>query len=124
MELRRTYAALAGSFVLLTAAPAEAQPNQTFLAGPIDVSPSAEPARPTLPDFRVPEGDLRQAGQPRRNGLIAAYPVNRNLQIGIGRFAVPELARPRTHMEGERNPTGVRPRERGIAAVGLSLRFR
>ena len=41
----------------------------------------------------------------------------------IGRFDVPELARPRTHMERERTPTSVRPRDRGIAAVGFTLSF-
>ena len=122
--MRRKYAALAGSFVLFTAIQAEAQTSRSFLAGPVDVSPSVEPARPNLPDFRMPDGDLRQVGEPRRSGLVASYPVGRNVQIGVGRFAVPEIARPRTHMEGERQPTGVRPRDRGIAAIGLSLRFR
>jgi hypothetical protein len=124
MILRRNLAALVGSLVLLTAAQAQAQPSQSSLVGPVDVSPSAAPARPNLPNFTMPAGDLRQVGEPRRNGLIAAYPVGRNLQIGIGRFAVPEIARPRTHMEGERHPTAVRSRERGIAAIGLSYSFR
>ena len=79
--------------------------------------------RPRSREFRAPQGDLRLPNEPRRNGLIAAYPIDENVQIGIGRFSVPEIARPRTHMERDRQPTGVRPRDRGIAAVGISQRF-
>ena len=77
----------------------------------------------SLPDFRPPMGDLRRVGEPRRNRLIAAWPLTENLDIGIGRFQVPEIVRPRTYMESERQPASVRPRDRGIAAVGFSLRF-
>ncbi len=76
-----------------------------------------------LPNFAPAVGDLRQAGLPRQSGLIAAMPIDDNLQIGLGRFRVAEPARPRTHMEPERAPTDLRRRERGVAAVGMSLRF-
>ncbi|MGZ8997299.1 MAG: hypothetical protein ACXW2T_00435 [Allosphingosinicella sp.] len=49
--------------------------------------------------------------------------IDHNLQIGLGRFKVAEPARPRTYMEPERAPTDLRRRERGIAAVGMSLSF-
>ena len=76
-----------------------------------------------LPSFTAPAGDYRQTGAPGRNGLIAAFPIDDNLHIGLGRFKVAEPPRPRTHMEPERAPTDLRRRERGVAAVGVSLRF-
>ena len=123
MKLRRSFAGLTVSFVLLTAPPAFGQQNAATLVGPIDPRPGMEISVPRHVEFRVPEGDLRRAGQPRRNGLIAAYPIDENLEVGLGRFLVPEIARPRTHMESERNPTAVRFRDRGIAAVGFIHRF-
>ena len=123
MVLRRFYAALSAPLILLVAAGADAQATSVFLVGPDDVSPSPAPALPNLPDFRAPMGDLRMPGAVRRNGLIAAYPLRENLQIGIGRFAVPAIARPRTYMEADRTPTAARAHDRGIAAVGFSLRF-
>jgi len=72
----------------------------------------------------MPEGDLRVAGEPRRSGLIGAVAVNDRLQVGLGRFAIHEIARPRTHMEADRTPTAVRTRDRNIAAIGFSLSFR
>ncbi|HEX8640645.1 MAG TPA: hypothetical protein VF704_05760 [Allosphingosinicella sp.] len=122
MDPRKPGAALALSLVLATAGPATAQINGAALVGPSEPGPQAA-ARPNLPDFTSPAADLRPGGEPRRNGLIAAYPVAANVQVGIGRFAVPEIARPRTNVERERDPTGVRPRDRGIAAVGISLSF-
>lgn len=81
-------------------------------------------ARPTnLPDFRISEGDLREAGRPPRSGLIAAVPLGRRLHLGIGRFAVPELARPRSHTEPQHRSADIRRRERGIAAMGVSFQF-
>ena len=74
-------------------------------------------------EFRAPEGDLRHLV---RNAATACSPPFRstdNLEIGLGRFLVPELAQPRTHMETDRQPTAVRPRDRGIAAIGVSYRF-
>ena len=121
MLTRRLMAAPAIACTLLTAAPAAAQSGQTAFVGPVDRP--AETATRSLPDFRPPAGDPRRAGEPRRNGLIAAYPVNENLDIGIGRFRVLEMDAPRTHTEQQRNPASMRPRERGIAAVGFSLRF-
>ena len=121
---RRSWAALSVPFVVLSGPEAAAQISSATLVGPAIAAPS-QPVRPRAgsPDFRMPEGDLRRAGAPDRSGLIAAYPIQENLQIGIGRFVVPELARPRTNMERESHPSTVRGRERGIAAVGFSLRF-
>jgi len=122
MNLRRPFAALTASCTLLTAAPAVAQLSAAQLVGPVDRPPIVSP-RTRPPEFRVPDGDLRRAGEPQRNGLIAAVPVNRNLQIGIGRFRVVDDARVRTHTEHDRNPTAIVPRQRSIAGVGFSLRF-
>lgn len=123
MGSRRHPLALTVPLALLAASPGFAQTSGAALVGPPDRIESPAPSALPLPDFRPPPGDLRRAGEPRRNGLIAAYPLSEDLQIGIGRFEVPELPRRRTHMERERHPTSVRPRDRGIAAIGFSLRF-
>lgn len=120
MLTRRLMAAPAIACTLLAATAVAAQ-SRADLVGPVERP--AMPSSRTLPDFRAPAGDLRRAGEPRRNGLIAAYPVNDNLQIGIGRFRIIELDSSRTNTEHQRQPTSVRPRDRGVAAVGFSLRF-
>lgn len=123
MGVRRHVAAISFVLALLGAAPAAAQSSAASLVGPLDPG-RPEPSYITRPmTFQAPPGDLRTPGAPSRNGLIAAVPLDRNLEIGVGRFLVPQIARPRTHMEAERQPNSVRPRDRGIAAVGLSLRF-
>ena len=123
MNPRTHCAALALSLASIVAAPAAAQQSAASLVASPDATAFSTPSATALPDFRPPRGDLRQSGEVRRNGLIAAYRVAPNLQIGVGRFAVPEIARPRTHMENDRTPTAVRSRDRGIAAVGFSLSF-
>lgn len=80
------------------------------------------PVRPNLPSFRIFE-DPRQPGQPARDGLIAAYPVRGNLTVGVGRFALPAVNRPRAHAGTDGQAMSVRRRERGMAAVGFSLLF-
>jgi hypothetical protein len=120
MDLRRLCAALTVSLALFSAS-AGAQPGA--LVGPRDFSPAEPQPRRLVPNFRMPEGDLRLPGEPRRNGLIGAVDVGDGVMIGLGRFAVPEIARPRTHTESDRQPAGVRPRDRGIAALGISVRF-
>ena len=124
MVARRLPAALTLPLALLAAVPAAAQTSGAALLRPMEApSGSSSATRSTLPDFTGPEGDLRRGGDIRRSGLIAAYQIAPNVQVGVGRFSVPELARPRTHMERDRNPTAVRSRDRGIAAVGFSLSF-
>ncbi|MGZ8312565.1 MAG: hypothetical protein ACXWUR_10910 [Allosphingosinicella sp.] len=124
MGVRRPSAAITVSLALLGAAPAAAQTSGAALVGPLDNGrhDTLFTVRPM--EFRAPEGDLRAPAEPRRNGLIAAFPVHTNIEIGVGRFQVPQIARPRTHVEAERQPASVRPRDRGIAAVGVSFRFR
>ena len=107
--------------VICWAQPAGAQSAGTALVGSDD--PALEVMAVNLPDFRMPRGDFRRPPGPVRNGLIGALPLGRNLQLAVGRFIVPELPRPRTHMETDRRPADVRARDRGIAAVGLSFRF-
>lgn len=112
----RLAGAVAASYIL--ASPALAQIDLSTGVGPSHRAPAR-----LLPSFSPPAGDFRQVGTPRRSGLIAALPIDENLQIGLGRFKVAEPARPRTHMEPERAPTDLRRRERGVAAIGMSLRF-
>jgi hypothetical protein len=120
MRLRRLHAALTVSLVLLAPAGARAQDDRNYLVSPPEAPP---PGRASLPSFRISRGDLREIGVPPRSGLIGAVPLGPNLRLGIGRFRIPEIARPRTHMEAERAPTDLRRRERGIAAIGLSFSF-
>jgi hypothetical protein len=122
MYLRWPIAALSASCTLFTAAPAAAQSSGAHLVGPVDRAPIVS-ARNRPPEFRMPEGDVRRAGEPQRNGLIASVPVNENLQIGIGRFRVVGDHRVRTHTESDRNPAAITQRQRSIAGIGFSLRF-
>jgi len=117
----RLCAALAIPLVLPAAA--EAQTSRSALVAPVEAGLIIMPAPSGLPDFRVPSGDLRAPPGPVRNGLIGTIPLRRDLRIAVGRFAVPELAGPRTNIESERRSADVRRRDRGIAAVGLSFRF-
>ncbi len=114
------------AFLLLTLswpAAAMAQSATAALVGPTDPTLHSTASRPSLPDFRVPRGDYRQPPGPVRNGLLGAMPLSRSLQVAVGRFMIPEVARPRTHMEHDSRPADIRRRDRGMAAVGFSLRF-
>lgn len=115
--------ALALPLVLFTAKEAQAQGRQARLVEPPEAMITIVAPRRNLPTFRIVE-DPTQPGRPPRNGLIAAWPVDDNLTIGVGRFVVTDPARPRTNMESDRQSTSFRSRERGVAAVGMSLRFR
>ena len=123
MAARRVFAALTTSLILLAAAPAAAQMRAATLVGPLEPASFSFSIDRAGPEFRMAQDDLRWPGEPSRNGLLAAFPIDRNVEIGVGRFRVQDPARPRTHTEFERQPMSVRPRERGIAAVGVSFRF-
>jgi hypothetical protein len=98
-----------GPFPLILATAAAAQP----------APPRAErQSRTELPRMHV----WRVLPGPLQNGRVA-MPVAGNLRLGLGRFSVSEPAPARTHTESmSRGADGVR-RDRGIAAVRLSLRF-
>jgi hypothetical protein len=83
---------------------------------------SAAPADRNLPRIGVVRDRYDENGSPViRNGLVASVDVDENIRIGIGRFNVTDIARPRTNVE----PVGreIASRGRNIAAVGFSLRF-
>lgn len=80
--------------------------------------PSAPPSRPEPPRARI----WREPPGPMQSGRLGV-PVAGNLQVGVGRFSVPEPARLRTHTEPISRIADTMRRDRGIAAVGLSLRF-
>ncbi len=103
-------------------AAASAQSRNISLVSPVGLEARAAPIS-NLPNFQLPAGDLREVGVTRKSGLIAAFPIRRGLQIGVGRFNVSEIARPRTHVETDRQPMAVQSRDRGIAAVGVNVRF-
>ena len=93
--------------MLATAAAAQQAPTAP------NRQPRAE--QPQARIWRAPDGPLQE-------GRLGA-PVADNVQFGVGRFSVPEPARLRTHTEPISRSTDVPRRNRGIAAVGLSLRF-
>ncbi|TMJ18762.1 MAG: hypothetical protein E6G92_02665 [Alphaproteobacteria bacterium] len=84
--------------------------------------PAAQRASGTS-DFRIGQAVLREAGPALPRGLIGTVDLAERLRLGVGRFSVPELARPRNHTEPERRPADVRRRDQGIAAVGISYSF-
>ena len=98
-------------------AAAAAQTGAAALVGPADPTLHTTASRPGLPDFRMPRGDYRMLPGPVRGGLIGAVPLGRNLQVAVGRFAVPNFSAPRIE------PAEIRRRDRSVAAVGFALRF-
>jgi len=108
------FSCLAGS------APAAAQLGYDPMIVAADPAPWLPSRQP--PAFRMPPGYLREAPGPRPTGLIAALPVHANMTLGIGRFSS-SAPRPRNHTEAEPRPVEMRRRERGVAAVGVSIRF-
>lgn len=113
MKWRWSCAALAATALLMAAGPAGAQQRR----GPV-LPPDAAAAEPDRDDR------LRAAPNPTvRTRMFHIVPLADNIEFGVGRYAVPEIARPRTHMEADRNPTDVRRRGRGITGVGFKLSF-
>jgi hypothetical protein len=94
--------------LLAVSAAAEASPPQAERQPP-------RPEQPPARIWRAPPGPM-QGG---RFGL----PLAGNVQVGVGRFSVLEPARPRTHTEPIARGAEIGRRSRGIAAVGVSLRF-
>ena len=115
MGLRRPCAAVAATFLLIAAGSAGAQQSRRSLTSPI-LTPAAAGADA---DARLLAAPAATAG----NRTIRSLPLTDTIELGIGRYAVPEIARPRTHMEADRYPTDVRRRGRGIAGVGLKVSF-
>ena len=112
----RLCAALAVPLVL-SASAAEAQISRSALVAPAESGFTIVQARSGPLVFRMPPGDFRSPAGPGRNGLIGTIPLRSDLQIAIGRIAVPNFAAPR--MES----ANIRRGDRGIAAVGFNLRF-
>jgi hypothetical protein len=107
---------------LAGAGPAAAQLGYDPLIVANDSMPWIPSRQAPPPDFRMNRGDLREAPGPARGGLIAALPIRENVTLGVGRFAS-SAPRPRSHVEPEPRPGELRHRERGVAAVGVSIRF-
>ena len=118
----RTIPTLLFFALLAGAAPALAQLGYDPMTVAADPAPYLPSRQPPPPSFRMPQLDLREAPGPVRNGLIAAVPLRDNVTLGIGRFWS-SAPRPRSHVESEPRPAEMRRRERGVAAVGVSIRF-
>ncbi|MFN3943321.1 MAG: hypothetical protein ACK4K7_00160 [Allosphingosinicella sp.] len=77
-----------------------------------------------LPRLSVTRDRYDEDGFPVvRNGLVASVEVEDGVTIGLGRFSVTEIARPRSNVESLGRAADIRQRDRNIAAVGLQLRF-
>lgn len=94
--------------LLAVSAAAQAAPPQ----------PGPPPPRAQQPPARI----WRAPPEPMQDGRFG-LPLAGNMQVGVGRFSVLEPARPRTHTEPIARGTDIARRHRGIAAVGVSLRF-
>ena len=116
MEVRWFQAAMAATLLVL-GSQAEAQRSSRPVAPP-PLSASAAADRADA-DSRL----FAAAAEAVRSRMIGVMPIADNIEFGIGRYTVGEIARPRTHMEADRHPTDVRRRGRGIAGVGLKLSF-
>ena len=118
MIVRRTAAALLAPFVLMAGGKAEAQsspaPDRSATSIVLNAVPDA--------DLAVREERARDLG-PGGDGLIRSWSLEGSAVLGVGRFTVAELARPRTYVEDDDAPTSVRSRDQGIAAVGLKIPF-
>jgi hypothetical protein len=97
-------------------------PVLLMLATSAAAQPAAPPPDRTARDERPPARSWRAPPGPVQDGRLG-LPLTGNLQFGVGRFSVVELPRPRTHTEPISRMADVPRRHRGIAAVGLSLRF-
>jgi hypothetical protein len=66
---------------------------------------------------------LRPDEAVRRSGsaMLQSWAVDANAEVGLGRFTVPNGARPRTHTE--RIGGGIDPDTRRIAGAGMQIRF-
>ncbi|WP_129790644.1 hypothetical protein [Sphingosinicella sp. CPCC 101087] len=114
------------SLALMAAAPVMAQtgnsaPPNRFDAAPSDSTDSTEPDVQAA--LREGNAALAEPGSSGRDGLIAALPLDDNIQLGVGRFSIAGYVRQRTNIEAERHPMALQPRQRGIAAVGISFSF-
>lgn len=105
--------------LLLLTFPAAARAQQ----GPPPARLAAvQPDRPTR-DLRIATSEWRESDTSVPNGLIGAVNLTDQMQVGVGRFSVPEIARPVFHTEAQPRPADVRRRQQGIAAVGISFSF-
>ncbi len=100
-----------GPILLMLAAAAAAQ-----------AAPSSPPDRPQQPRPQPQAPVWRAPPGPFQGGRLGT-PLGDNLQLGVGRFSGPEMTRPRTHTEPLGRAADIVHRERGRAAIGLSLCF-
>lgn len=123
MIAHRMLAVLLAPLALLAGGEAEAQSSAEQDRNP-PVTLELEPSLDADGDSGVVRRDIRAQDQAMlRDGLLGAWEIGDGALLGVGRFTVPELARPRNHMEQEDHPTRIRDDGQGIAAVGIKLPF-
>lgn len=124
MEIRHVAAAMAFPCSCLAGGEARAQSvDPAALSGPVylDVRVVTRTPSPIDPRYRpVTETSARTPAG--RGPMIESWSLNPNADVALGRYMVPNSARPRTHTERMRD-TGLGQERRGIAGVGVSLRF-
>jgi hypothetical protein len=92
-----------------------------LLAGVAQAAQQPQSAPPQRPD-QPPTRTWREPPGPVREGRLGV-PLAGNLHVGVGRFSGPDATRPRTHTEPIGRTADIARRDRGMAAIGLSLRF-
>lgn len=118
MNARRVSAALAISCACLWPAQAIGQQQQVY--GPTE-TPRPRTA-PTPGSEQRPAATQQPPAAPPMS-MIESWSLGDNAQVGLGRFRVMEMARPRTNIERERAPLTMDRPTRPIMGAGLSIRF-
>jgi hypothetical protein len=87
---------------------------------PIRIVPPLHRAAPARPALRYGPPAMTPAVAPEatHDGLIASYMLQPNLQLGIGRYRMRGIVEPPMRPDRESQV-----REKGVAAIGLSLNF-
>lgn len=115
MYLRRVAAAAACLCLLAVEAAAQSRSGAGYRPIAFELS---QPAPVSAENHRLQP--LEPAARARSTGMLESWPVAENAEIGIGRFGVGTVARPRTNMERDRM---MERENRNIAGAGMRLRF-
>jgi hypothetical protein len=117
MNVRRAIAASATACLCFAAGEAAAQDRRAGPARPMSfdlrsLPPEAEPEERQRLRSEEPAGATR-------SGMIRSWALEPNMEFGLGRFQVGEIARARTNTERVR----LERENRSIAGAGLRIRF-
>ena len=121
MDVRRMMTALAVPCALLSAGIATGQNRGAYGPhDPVRVRTVASPNPSPNDEWRAPV-----LPEPQRASItsIESWAIGDDAELSLGRFRVVDRARPRTHMERERNLINLEAETKGIAGAGVRVRF-